>query len=103
MRYHTVLLTAVMFATTATAHAAGDAAKGGTMASTKCASCHGAHGEGMAKNPKLAGLTAEYIETQLKAYQSGTRQHMMMTGIAKKLSEQDIADVAAFFASQPAK
>lgn len=103
MRRSTFLLTTVLFATTSVAFAAGDAAKGGTLSATKCATCHGPHGEGMAKNPKLAGLTAEYIETQLKAYQSGSRQHMMMTGIAKKLSEQDVADVAAFFASQPAK
>ncbi|GGB98306.1 c-type cytochrome [Pseudoduganella buxea] len=50
--------------------------------------------------PKLGGQNAKYIESALKAYQKGDRKHPSMKGIAVSLSDQDIADIAAYYASQ---
>ncbi len=50
--------------------------------------------------PKLGGQNAKYIENALKAYQKGDRKHPSMKGIAVSLSDQDIADIAAYYASQ---
>ena len=49
--------------------------------------------------PNLAGDGAEYIISQLKAFQTGARQHEQMSIIAKGLSDEDIADLAAWYAS----
>ena len=80
------------------AHAA-DALAGKKKASV-CAVCHGL--DGIAKNPdapNLAGDNANYIMKQLHAFQSGARQHEQMTIIAKGLSEDDIANLAAWYSS----
>jgi cytochrome c553 len=50
--------------------------------------------------PLLGGQSAKYIENALKAYQKGERKHPTMRGIATTLSDQDIADVAAYYAQQ---
>ena len=50
--------------------------------------------------PKIGGQNARYIEAALKAYQKGDRKHPSMKGIAVSLSDQDIADIAAYYASQ---
>ncbi len=50
--------------------------------------------------PMIGGQSAKYIESALKAYQKGDRKHPTMRGIAASLSEQDIADVAAYYAQQ---
>ena len=91
-----VLLSGVSFVAYAGAEQGQVVAKG-------CVSCHGAQGQGMGKTPALAGQKADFIVEQLKAYQSGKRNNIMMNTVARKLSEQDVADVAAFFASLPAK
>ena len=52
--------------------------------------------------PMIGGQSAKYIESALKAYQKGDRKHPSMKGIAASLSDQDIADVAAFYAQQTA-
>jgi cytochrome c553 len=49
--------------------------------------------------PKIAGQTAEYLAAALNAYKVGERSHPTMQGIAKTLSEQDIADLAAYYAA----
>lgn len=77
--------------------AAGDAAKGQTLAA-KCISCHGSKGQGSPGTPALAGKTAEQLAAGLQAYKSGAKQHMMMNTVAKPLSDEDIANVAAYFA-----
>lgn len=50
--------------------------------------------------PKIGGQNARYIEAALKGYQKGDRKHPSMKGIAVSLSEQDIADIAAYYAKQ---
>lgn len=76
-----------------------DAAAGKTKAAL-CAGCHGANGIGIADTyPNIAGQHAEYIVKQLKAFKSGDRKNPIMAPMAAGLSEQDMADVAAYFSS----
>jgi cytochrome c553 len=86
------------------AQAAGDAAAGAGKASM-CAGCHGAQGEGKEKNPALAGKDTAFISKQLQDFRSGTRQDpmKMMNMLAKPLSDQDIANLAAYYASLKGK
>ncbi len=80
------------------AQAGGDAAAGKSKAA-QCTGCHGAGGQGNPASPALAGRDAAYLKEQLQAYRSGARQHSMMNMMAKKLSDRDIADLAAYYAS----
>ncbi|MBI3284375.1 MAG: cytochrome c [Burkholderiales bacterium] len=50
--------------------------------------------------PMIGGQSAKYIESALKAYQKGDRKHPSMRGIAGSLSDQDIADLAAYYSQQ---
>jgi cytochrome c553 len=50
--------------------------------------------------PMIGGQTAKYIENALKAYRKGDRKHPSMRGIAGSLSDQDIADLAAYYSQQ---
>lgn len=80
--------------------AQGDAAAGQAK-SALCATCHGADGNSqLAENPKLAGQNASYIVKQLNDYKSGSRVNAIMAGMVAALSEQDILDIAAWYASQ---
>jgi cytochrome c553 len=71
-----------------------------------CGQCHGATGQGVGKAfPTLAGQSAEYITAQLKAWKDGKRTNdplHLMTGISGKLSDDQIAAAAAYYASLPA-
>lgn len=82
---------------------AGDAAAG----KTKVASCVGCHGmTGRSTNPmwpNLAGQHEDYLVKQLKDFKSGARKDTNMNALATPLSETDMEDIAAFFASQPCK
>lgn len=87
------------------AMAAGDAAAGEAK-TAMCAGCHGADGNSLAPNfPKLAGLGEKYIIKQLKDIKDGRakggRDVVEMTGMLNALSDQDMADIAAFFSSKP--
>ena len=88
------------------AMAAGDAAAGGEKAA-QCASCHGQNGcSSVPMYPNLAGQHAEYIVSSLQAYKSGQRQGgnaAIMQGMAAGLSDQDMQDLAAYYASQSCK
>ena len=53
--------------------------------------------------PKVGGQSVGYLESALKAYRSGSRKHDTMNANAANLSDQDIADIAAYFAGQAAK
>jgi cytochrome c553 len=65
-----------------------------------CAACHGPMGLAtMPNTPNLAGQPELYMAEQLKAYRSGKRQHDQMSFIAKPLSDDDIANVSAWYAS----
>ena len=83
------------------AHAA-DANAGKAKVDIVCSACHGANGVSVADAiPNLAGQKAVYLENQLKALKDGSRKNAIMGAIAAQLSADDIANVAAFFASQP--
>lgn len=78
---------------------AGDAAAGKEKAAT-CAACHGAEGVSSdPNNPILAGQYSSYLEHALKSYRDGSRQNAIMAGFASQLSDEDIADLAAYFSS----
>ena len=81
---------------------AGDVGRGEVLAQT-CTGCHGVPGSFNANPafhvPKLGGQNADYIEVALQGYRRGTRGHDTMQAQASTLSDQDIADVAAYFAA----
>ena len=75
-------------------------AAGRQVAVQVCQSCHGT--DGIAKLPEaphLAAQDATYLARQLKAYKSGERQNELMTVVAQDLTEQQIADVAAYYSA----
>ena len=82
--------------------AEGNAAAGKVLGYT-CFGCHGIEGYRNAypsyRVPKLGGQKAGYLEIALRGYRAGTRQHPTMEGQAASLSDQDVADVAAYLAS----
>ena len=85
-----------------TAHA-GDAAAGKAKAST-CAGCHGTDGNSVNPLwPKLAGQHAQYLAKAMKDYKSGKRNEPMMAPMMAPLSDTDIENLAAYFASQTQK
>lgn len=78
----------------------GDPAAGAEKAQA-CFACHGE--DGNSQNPawpKIGGQYADYLLQALKAYKSGARQNPIMAGQVANLSEQDMADLAAYFAAQ---
>lgn len=82
--------------------AAGNA-EGGKALSVACGACHGADGNSLAPAfPKLAGQHESYLLKQLKDIKSGARSVPTMAGQLDAMSEQDLADIAAFFAAQAA-
>lgn len=104
MKKSTALMVAVATLVAAgNATAAGDAAAGKSKAAT-CAACHGP--DGNSTNPlwpNLAGQHAAYLEKQMKAFKSGERKDPLMSPMAAPLSDQDIKDLSAYFASQKQK
>ena len=88
------------------AQAAGNADAGRQKASM-CVGCHNIPGYKTAfpavySVPKLDGQHPVYIVSALRAYKSGERRHPSMRAVAASLSDQDMADLAAFYASGPA-
>lgn len=85
--------------------AAGDAAAGKVKANT-CMGCHGIPGYNNAyptyRVPRIGGQAPEYLEAALKEYRAGERPHKTMQAQAASLSDQDIADIAAYISSSPA-
>jgi cytochrome c553 len=74
----------------------------GREKSLLCQGCHGQYGISTEPLiPKLAGQYANYIEKEIRNYQSGIRSHQIMNAMAGTIdSDQDLADIAAYFASQ---
>lgn len=97
------LLAACHFPSLAADAAAGAkiAANGGSQGAAACASCHGSKGEGTAAFPPLAGQASGYLERQLLNMASDKRKAPIMAGMAKALTDQEKADVAAYYASLP--
>ncbi len=93
----------IVASTTASAIYAGNVAAGKTKAAT-CAACHGADGNSLIPMyPSLAGQSANYLAKQLKEFKSGDRNNPVMAGMVAGLSEEDMNDLAAFFAVQTPK
>ncbi|ERP90124.1 cytochrome C [Alcanivorax sp. P2S70] len=96
-----VLLAAAVVATPAMA--AGDAEAGEAKAAP-CAACHGQGGNAtIAMYPKLAGQGEAYLVKQLQDFKSGARDNAIMAGQVAGMSEQDMQDIAAYYAAQEAE
>ena len=102
------ILLATSFVTQASegAKAKADPAKGKVIAETVCIACHGADGNSAAAaNPHLAGQVEEYLYKQLQNFKSvdgkpAARNNAIMGGMAAPLSDEDMKNVSAWFASQ---
>ena len=87
----TVLMSSPVFA--------GDAAAGKAKAGM-CAACHGAAGiSAIPMYPNLAGQKEAYLAKQLKDFKSGARKDPVMAPMAMALSDEDVANISAYFAS----
>ncbi len=78
--------------------AGGDITAGEGKAAS-CVGCHGANGEGFGDNPAIAGWDVELFKGSMQAYKSGEKEDPMMNMLSAPLSDEDIADLAAYFAS----
>src|SRR3954470_5063786 len=91
--------------------AAADIVGNATAAAAKVEQCIGCHGIPGYKAtfpevypvPMIGGQSAKYIENALNAYKKGDRKHPTMRGVASSMSDQDIADVAAYYSQQVKK
>lgn len=98
-----IMLMAAGLLLTGFANAGGDK-EAGKAKSAACAACHGVDGNSsIPLNPKLAGLSADYLLKQLKEFKSKKRDNATMSGMVAALSDQDMADLAAYYASNKAK
>ena len=80
------------------------AASADRSTASKCVACHGANGVSTNRSsPNLVGQSEEYLVSTLKAYKGGTRKNGLMTGVAKSLSDADVAGAAAYFAGAGCK
>jgi len=99
----TVVAAATLSAVALAAHAQGNV-EAGKQKAEMCIGCHGIPGyqnsfPEIHKVPKISGQTAQYIVASLSAYKKGDRKHPSMRGIAGSLSDEDMADLGAFYAS----
>jgi cytochrome c553 len=93
------VLSAVALATVASVASAGDVFAGKAK-SVACAGCHGADGISVVPTyPNLAGQKEAYIISTLKGFRDGTRKNAIMNPMAKPLSDADIENLAAYYAS----
>lgn len=105
MKYRGLACSILLAALAATggARAEGDA-KAGQVKALPCMGCHAIPGYSNVYPtyhvPKVGGQHAQYLVAALKAYRDGQRSHPTMTAQAATLSDQDIEDIAAFFATQ---
>jgi cytochrome c553 len=81
-----------------------DLAKGQEKSSQVCGACHTADGtRGLPANPILQGQHADYLVKQLTEFKAGKRSNPIMSGMAATLNDEDVRNVAAFYASKQAK
>jgi cytochrome c553 len=79
-----------------------DPAAGAAKAKEVCAACHGMDGNSPTPDyPKIGGQYEDYLAKALRDYKSGVRKNAIMAGFAGALTKQDIANLAAHYASQP--
>jgi len=93
--------TDVVLARTMARSGADDAIGRGATLALNCTMCHGAHGMSVSDAPNLAGQYPEVVIKQLLDYKRGWRSHALMQGLARALSDEDIADLAAYYAYLP--
>ena len=75
--------------------------KAGELKAATCVACHGVGGNAVITiYPKLAGQSADYIAKQLAEFKNGTRKNAIMAGMAAALSDQDMAELGAYFSAQ---
>ncbi|SEK65338.1 Cytochrome c553 [Roseateles sp. YR242] len=99
-----VLLSGAALAAETTPAAKPDLTKGQAISTQVCAACHTADGtRGTPANPILQGQHADYLSKQLHEFKSGKRPNPIMAGMAATLSDDDIRNVAAFYAGKQAK
>ena len=102
MRIPLLCASIALAALPALANAAGDV-DAGRVKSYTCTGCHGIPGYNNVyptyKVPKIGGQNQPYLVSALKAYRSGDRKHSTMNLQAQSLSDQDIEDISAYFAS----
>ena len=92
-----IVLLAIISSLPVMSYAAGDAAAGKTK-SAVCAACHGADGKSqMDLWPNLAGQKPGYLAKQMKAFRNGDRKDPLMAPMAATLTDDDIANLAAYF------
>lgn len=97
------ILLATQIVTQGLAHAKGTIEAGQAKAAT-CVACHGLDGNSVNPEwPSIAGQHEQYIVKQLKAFKAGARQNVLMSPMAATLSDQDMEDLGAYYASQTAK
>lgn len=95
-----LLISLIVSAGLVTIAHAGDAEAGKAKSAT-CAACHGADGNSMAPTfPKIAGQGERYLIKQIKDIRDGNRQVPAMAPFVAGLSDEDVADLAAYFGSQ---
>jgi cytochrome c553 len=98
-----ILAASLLLAATIPAYAASGDAEAGSKKSAPCAACHGANGISPTPDfPNLAGQYPDYLEKALTHYKNGRRKNPIMQGQVANLSEKDLLDLAAYFASQKA-
>jgi cytochrome c553 len=99
-----MLAAGLLFGLAGTASAAGDVAAGQTKAATLCLACHSLDGNSVNPEwPSIAGQHADYIIKQVKAFRAGERTNVLMSPIALTLTDKEIEDTAAYYATQKIK
>ena len=89
-----------LLAIASTPSAAGDVTNGRKLAAAKCQLCHGLDGQAkLPAAPNLSGQVEGYLLAQLQAFRSGARKNDMMLLVVPKLSDNDMADLAAYYAA----
>ena len=97
-----LLLALATLALSAPALAAKGNPDAGKAKAETCKACHGETGaSASAEFPKIGGQHADYLATALRHYKLGKRKNPIMAGQVATLSEKDMADLAAYYASQP--
>ncbi len=102
-KYYLIVIGLFMFISGTSSAAGGDPIKGKALSQT-CAACHSIDGNSVNPIwPKLAGQHASYIVKQLNDFKAGNRVNAQMTAMVASLSEQDMQDLGAYFASKKTK
>ena len=100
-RMQATLVAMVVVLTPALAFGA-DLVAGQVKVKQVCSACHGQDGNSQSPDyPKLGGQYPDYLAKALRDYKSGARKNPIMAGFAATLTDKDIDNVAAYFASQP--